>query len=254
LLDRNAMSWSFPSPLAIAVALVLAACGGVVAPGPGSGSSSGTPPGSGASSGSVAGSGGAPGSSGVSGGSGSSPPHQDGGEDGGVISPSSGLEVQAAISSATLGDEGCASASGSSASAGACVAPASDAAMRTGPCDSACRPSTIQIQFIAGAGKTSARVEVADVRLLDAAGATLERLSASDPQSWDAATGSYKPWDQTVLPSSALKASFTLSSPSWSTFGQSYSATYRLEITLLIDGTPLVLQSGPLNREPLVST
>jgi hypothetical protein len=102
-----------------------------------------------------------------------------------------------AVSSATLGDEGCASASAFSASAGACVAPMSDAAMRTGPCDSACRPSTIRIQFIAGAGKTPARVEVADVRLLWRSHA--EQLSASDPQSW-MRRPARKPWDQTVGP------------------------------------------------------
>jgi hypothetical protein len=174
-------------------------------------------------------------------------------QDGGVVSADSGLDVQAAISSATLGDEGC-TGSTMARSGGACIAPASDAAVGTGPCGGPCRPSTIQIQFTAGVGSAPAHVEVAGVRLLDSSGALLQPLAASSPQAWDAATGAYSAWDQTISPSSQIKASYTLSPPSWSTLGQSYSATYRLEITLRIDGTPLVLQSGPLNREPIVAT
>jgi hypothetical protein len=174
-------------------------------------------------------------------------------QDGGVDSPSSGLDVQAAISSATLGDQGC-TGSTMARSGGACIAPQTDAAVGPGPCGGPCRPSTIQIQFTAGVGSAPAHIEVADVRLLDSAGAMLQQLSASAPQVWDVTAGAYSAWDQTVSPSSQLKTSYTLSPPSWSSFGQSYSATYRLEITLRIDGTPLVLQSGPLNREPLVAT
>ena len=209
------MKWYSPTPLPLAVVFAFAACSGAIAE--------------------------------------KSPPAQDGG----VVSPSSGLDVHAAVASATLGDEGCAGPAGArlSGSSGICAAPMSqDASLTTVPCDVGCRPSTIQIQFTAGTGKTPARVEVADVRLIDSAGTAIQHLSASNPQVWDVATGSYQAWDQMVLPSSELAVGYTLSSPSWSTFGQSYSATYRIEVTLRIDGIALVLQSDPLSREPIVAT
>jgi hypothetical protein len=158
-------------------------------------------------------------------------------------------DVQSVVSSATLGDEGC---SGSiPAGAGSCVAVADGG---TGPCGGLCRNTTIQIQFTAGSRATPAHVEIAGVELLDSAGTQVESLSASNPTVWDAATSTYQPWDQTVPPSSEVKSSYTVSSPSWSTLGNSYSATYRLRITVRIDGTTVVLQSEALNREPPVAT
>jgi hypothetical protein len=175
------------------------------------------------------------------------------GQQGKVVSPNSGPDVTAAIASAALGDQGC-PGSNLAPVAGSCAIRAADAAVGPGPCGGPCRPSTIQIQFTAATGSTAAHIEVGDVLLLDSTGATLENLAPSNPQEWDAASGTYTAWDQTVSPSSELTASYTLSSPSWSTLGNSYSATYLLRITLRIDGMTLVLQSSPLNREPLVAT
>jgi len=90
-----------------------------------------------------------------------SPPAQDGG----VVSPSSGLDVHAAVASATLGDEGCAGPAGArlSGSSGICAAPMSqDASLTTVPCDVGCRPSTIQIQFTAGGFDTTQGFNCAD--------------------------------------------------------------------------------------------
>jgi hypothetical protein len=173
------------------------------------------------------------------------------GPDSGVTSPDSGLDVQSVLSSATLGDEGC-SGPTPARSGGSCIAIA-DAG--TGPCGGLCRNSTIQIQFTAGARATPAHVEIADVELLDSTGGTvLQSLAASSPQAWDATTSTYQPWDQTVMPSSEVKSSYTISSPSWSTFGNSYPAPYRLRVTVRIDGTTVVLQSEAQYREPIVAT
>jgi hypothetical protein len=49
-------------------------------------------------------------------------------------------------------------------------------------------------------------------------------------------------------------ASYALSSPPWSSIGSSFTAKYKLDITLTIDGATLVLESDILNREPVVAT
>jgi hypothetical protein len=170
------------------------------------------------------------------------------------VSASSGVEVTATITAATLGEEcgGSGGAGGFAPSQGDC------AAESRGGCGGGCQPSNVQINFTASAGGASAKIAIVSVKLVEADGeAVVDTLTASQPKSW---TGSaYAPWDERVAPSSQLKASYDLTAPTWSTLSSgkttaSYSTKYRLHVTIRIDGTEVVLTSTDLTREPSVVT
>jgi len=161
----------------------------------------------------------------------------------------SGLTVTATIASVTLGDE-CGSSSG-------LAAPSQDCA---GDCRSSCESSNVQIAFTASAGGKAAPVEIVSVSLVDATMATVvDSLTASKPQVWNGST--YAPWDQNVTPGGDLKASYDLSSPGWSKIDgsgtaktSSYSRSFKLHVTLRIDGVEVTLESVALNRQPQAVT
>ena len=164
-----------------------------------------------------------------------------------VSPPSTALEVTATIIAVTLGDD-CESSGG--LQAGDCAPDAEG-----GGCGSICQQSNMQLSFETGAG-TSAKVEITAVTLHDAkTGAKLDDLEAKSPRSW---TGSaYAAWDQTLAPTSTVKASYDLSAPSWSTITNgkgTYSGSYRLRVAMKIDGVAVVLESAELSREPAVAT
>jgi hypothetical protein len=183
-----------------------------------------------------------------------------------ITAPTSGLQITASISSVTLGDECGDSASGES------FAPSADCAEAPSPADggggaakkpggcgggSYCQQSNVQINFTAGAGNASAKVEVVSVTLVASAdGALVDTLTARKPQAWNG--NGYSAWDQTIKPAGELKASYDLSAPSWSkqdsTRLTSYSTKYRLHVTLRIDGIEITLLSTDLSREPAVAT
>ena len=168
----------------------------------------------------------------------------------GKVSAPSGLEVTATISAVTLGDDcgGSGAALAPSESGGRC---ADDS-----PCGSPCQRSNLQLAFTAGPGGQKARVEITEVTLHDAGGTKIDTLSASGAQAWNG--NGYAAWDQTVAPSADLKASYTLSAPSWSTIEKSgtssYSQKYLVRVVLRIDGQSLTLESSTLSREPPVAT
>lgn len=173
--------------------------------------------------------------------------------DNGTLTSTNGLTVDATISAATLGDE-CAS-SGAPAQgdvAGKC-APSESGFAPTG-CGG-CQQSNVQISFTSSDGSAAAKIEILAVTLHDANdGSEVDSLDASNPQKWNA-SGGYTAWDQTIAPKSELKASYTLSSPAWSTMSDtSYSRKFRLRVTVKVDGTQVVLQSAILSREPAVAT
>jgi hypothetical protein len=109
--------------------------------------------------------------------------------------------------------------------------------------------------FTSSEGSAPAKIEILGVTLHDASdGAELDQLDVSNPQKWDP-SGGYAAWDQTITPKTELKASYNLSSPSWSTIGdQSFSRKFRLRVTVKVDGSTVVLQSAVLSREPAVAT
>jgi hypothetical protein len=184
------------------------------------------------------------GGTGTIGGSGSSSNPVDNGE----LTSANGLSVEATISAATLGEECGGSGAPSSDFAGRC-------ASESGDCGSYCQQSNVQLSFTSGDGSTPAKIEILGVTLHDAGdGSELDQLEVSNPQRW-AASGGYSAWDQTIAPKTELKASYTLSSPAWSTMSdQSYSRKFRLRVVVKIDGTQVVLQSAILSREPAVAT
>jgi hypothetical protein len=176
-----------------------------------------------------------------------------------ITAPTSGLVVTATVSAVTLGDECATAAAGKGVAAGTC-APSDSGADAASGCGgpSYCQPSNVQLAFTAAAGTKSAKIEVLDVTLLDQASAQiLDVLTASHPQVWSG--NAYAPWDELVTPSSDMKTSYDLSAPAWSTLNaksptSTYSTTYKIYVTLRIDGVKLTLQLVDLSREPAVAT
>lgn len=184
----------------------------------------------------------------------------------GQVVASGGLEVKAAFAAATLGDEGCAGSSGTRDESG--FAPSSgDSAAKCGPsantagdvapggttrCGGGCRPSNLQISFTTGATGTTAKVEISSVTLHDASSdVEIAKLTVSNAQLWDKTSSTYKSWDGTLGTSLTANASYTLSTPK---LDRSFDKKYRMEVTLIIDGRTIVLESNVLAREPDVAT
>lgn len=175
----------------------------------------------------------------------------------GEVLSQGGLEVKAAFSAATLGDEGCngGAAKASSDAAGVCAPSFGDA--NRGGCGGGCRSSTLQLSFTtSGAATASAKVEITAVTLHDVStGAEVAKLTVSSSELWDKATSGYTAWNGTLSGTVNAQASYRLSTPEWSKLGLSPSnKQYRLQITLVIDGETLVLESDALSREPDVAT
>lgn len=181
-----------------------------------------------------------------------------------VTSPTSGLKLTTSIVAVTLGEE-CGGAGAADRASGSCAA-ASDAGADGGGgfapapgCGgtSYCQQSNVQIAFSAGAGSQAARIEIVRVELLDATGSIVDTLTASKPQAWNG--NGYSPWDQAVKPAGDTKTSYDLTAPAWSKIdsngtSRSYSAKYKLHVTLRIDGLEIKLESNSLSREPAVAT
>jgi hypothetical protein len=124
----------------------------------------------------------------------------------------------------------------------------------------------VQIAFNATAGSKGAVIQVVKVELVDSAsGSLVDTLTASKPQVWNG--NAYAAWDQNVTPGGDLKASYDLTAPKWSTIdsstaaggttrtgGGSYSKSFKLHVTLLVDGVEIILESTDLNRQPVAVT
>lgn len=174
--------------------------------------------------------------------------------DNGQLTSANGLSVEATIASVTLGDEcGSSGAPAQGDVAGRCAS--DESGFAPSGCGGGCQQSNVQISFTSSDGSGAAKIEIVSVTLHDAGdGSELDQLETSNPQRWST-SGGYSAWDQTIAPKTELKASYTLSSPAWSTMSdQSYSRKFRLRVTVKIDGTQVVLQSAILSREPAVAT
>lgn len=188
-----------------------------------------------------------------------------------ITAPTSGLVVTATISAVTLGDECAGVATPGSSFAGTCApAPTPDGGADSakaapsngcGTPTSYCQQSNVQIAFTAGAGTRNAKIEVVDVTLYDvASGKVVDVLKSSHPQVWSG--NGYAAWNEQLTPSTDLKASYDLSAPAWSTINgtssarttSTYSAKYKVYVTLRIDGVVVTLLSTDLSREPAVAT
>lgn len=170
------------------------------------------------------------------------------------VSPSAtpeNLTVDASVSSVNLAQD-CPS-QGASQGAARC---ASNGAGLFDGCGSLCRQSSMQIQLRA-TGDGIAAVRVARVRLLDArTGTFLQDLTARGPQAWRD-PGGYVAWDGNITAPQTLRTSFALSAPNWYAITPSreqYSRSYRVEVTLEVDGVARVIVSPELMREPEVVT
>ncbi|MEZ4394749.1 MAG: hypothetical protein R3A48_27050 [Polyangiales bacterium] len=163
------------------------------------------------------------------------------------------LTLDASVSSVNLAQDCPTQGAGAAQSDARCAA---NAAGLIGGCGSLCRQSSMQIQLRA-TGDGVASVRVARVRLLDArTGAFLQDLTARSPQAWRD-PGGYVAWDGNITAPQTLRTSFALTAPSWYTITPSqeqYSRSYRVEVTLQVDGVDRVILSSELMREPEVVT
>jgi len=165
------------------------------------------------------------------------------------------MKVSASIAAASLGEECGSSAARGAPSQGDCA---------VGGCTSYCQQSNVQIAFNAGAGQNAAAIRILKVELVDSvSGNVVDTLTASKPQVWNGSI--YSAWDQNVTPGGDLKASYDLTAPKWSTIDSStsgssakgtsaWSKSYKLHVTLSIDGVEIILESTDLNRQPVAVT
>jgi hypothetical protein len=173
-----------------------------------------------------------------------------------VVTPS-GLTVDVAIASATLGDEGCGGTVASMGSPPASGDVAAGACAPDVPCPPLqCRKSSVQLAFTSSSGGSKAKALITKVILLDATtDAQVAELSPlGNPQVWNGA--SYIDWDSFVAPSSNVKTQHSVTTPSFSSAraADAYSKQYRFRITVTIDGKSTTVTSEPVNREAPVQT
>ncbi len=139
-----------------------------------------------------------------------------------VVNQSTGLKVSATIAAATLGSS----------------------------------YANVQIAFFASDATSAAAVQIVSAELVDESSGAIDAVySASNPQVWNGR--SYETWNEKVTPGGDLKASYQLkdnADPTGRGSTISYKATYRLKLTLRIDGADMTIESGQLQREPEVAT
>lgn len=143
-----------------------------------------------------------------------------------VVNQQTGLKVSATIASASLGEY---------------------------------RATNMQIAFFASQATQPAKIVLTKVVLInDETKKETANLTASGPQVWNGR--SYETWNEQVTPGGDLKASYTLTQPDWSTIdgkgtsSVSYRTPYKLRVTMTVDGTEVVIESGELRREAPVVT
>lgn len=172
-----------------------------------------------------------------------------------VGSGTSPITVEASVSSANLADD-CGTARAEGPGLAACAPRDAGAADAVCPTQNLCRQSSMQLQLRA-LGEGVAQVTVLRVRLLDASnGAYLEDLTARQPQVWVDPDG-YRGWDGNLEAGQTLRTSHALSAPNWSaqaSGGRWVNRTYRIEVTLRVDGIERRVLSAELMREPEVVT
>jgi hypothetical protein len=172
-----------------------------------------------------------------------------------VTAPVSGLVVTVALAAAHLGAEGCAHDESGGLSLLSCAMLPDASPRGTGPCGGPCELTQVQLSFSSASGNSAAHVQIPAVALLDGmTGTKLQTLSAYTPVVWNGTQ--YVDWDQSIPPSSQLRVNYTISPPTWSTLGPSftYSHPFTLEPTILVDGASVTLESPPLTRPAPLST
>jgi hypothetical protein len=177
-----------------------------------------------------------------------------------VTSSLSGAEIDVALAAAHLGAAGCTHDESAQLGIKSCAALPPDAPRGTGMCGGPCDFSKIQLSFTPSGGNATAHVKITKVAILDSvSGAELQSLTAYTPLVWNGAQ--YVPWDESIPSGAPLKASYTLSPPTWNwpaaadaTSSGPYSRQYRVRVELTIDGAPATLQSEPVSQAPVVAT
>jgi hypothetical protein len=154
------------------------------------------------------------------------------------------LEIDAAISAVSLGDE-CADEdepSGAPRVAGDC---AEDG------CGSWCQQSTVSLAITAD-GDRAASFRVLRATLLASDGTVMMELSTSNARLYTG--GEYAEWDETIPTPSDLAVLYDLDGVDWSGVADPYARTYRVRLLVEIDGEQRTLTSEETTREyPIVT-
>jgi hypothetical protein len=176
--------------------------------------------------------------------------------DGTLSSPTTGAQVNVALASARLGEEGCTHDESQDVGTKACAVQADAGAPRgTGLCGGPCIFSNVQLEFTATATGQTAHVQIVSASLIDAStGAEVQKLSAYTPLDWNGTA--YVAWDENVASGTAVKASYTLSPPAWSQIdpARSYTRQYKYRIVVGLDGATTTVDSEAMTRDPPVAT
>lgn len=160
------------------------------------------------------------------------------------------VEVTAAISGATLGDD-CPMTGDADIDSGACAPDV--------PCPALCQQSNVQLAITTGAGDVAPLTwEVLRITLHDfETGEALQELTWRDPRVWDASTG-YGEWDELLPAPSDLATSYDLSAPDWTTIAGRvsalWSAPFQIRMLVAIDGETRELVSGAVYRVSDIDT
>lgn len=165
--------------------------------------------------------------------------------------PLDDAEVDAAISSVTLGDDGCEDDGRFGASdAGVDLCDAEDGC-------GYCRRTTVQLAISSAEVDLSVPFEVVSIRLRTMDGVLVDTLDPRRAQRFDGER--YVDWDQRVAPGESLQVSYETTAPDWAAIGDgnrwsTYGMSFRVEMTVLVGGAERTLTFSPASREPDVVT
>jgi hypothetical protein len=170
----------------------------------------------------------------------------------GPIAPPCGpgpqADVDVTVASVTLGDQCSKTAAGASLWAGDC-APAESG----GTCG-LCRQSSVQLDIVSR-DHSDATFKVLEVRLYDSStGQLAATLSTSLPTSWNGS--SYAQWDEVIPALTNLKTKYDLSTPDYASSSSrvGYTAPYKTQVDVEINGNRRTLDGPDAYREPEVAT
>lgn len=156
-------------------------------------------------------------------------------------------DVEATVSSITLGDA-CAASATAPGLIGDCAAES--------PSCGICRASSVQLDIVSKQHQ-NASFTVREVRLYDPNTHQLvDTLYPSAPTKWDGSQ--YSAWDELVPALSNLKAKYTLTAPDYSKAGANtrfaFPQAYDTQVDVEIDGQLQTLTGPTAHREPEVAT
>lgn len=130
---------------------------------------------------------------------------------------------------------------------------AGDCAPEATDCSLPCTQSNITLLLTADADRPLS-FEIVRATLINSEGLELMELSTHNPQSYDGVS-SYAAWDETVpTPTEGMNLMYDLSGVDWSGVDEPWSATYKVRLTIEIDGETFTATSTETARQAPIVT